>query len=198
MLHFAKKHEAAEAAQHREQAIVHQLISLDRHVRSKYKNTLLLKGAFPLKHWEQSSSLMKQAGTDLFLLTRENPSTSRVSSSACSIPQPRQQLNTTDSFLYALFHLMWQQTYHSKLRTPHFLSHWNMVPKLTDLDTHNKLALIKHMLSDNVYHVANKLHSHCDLPLRQLGGYKQPKPESSLVFSWGAQTATTLQAVPAI
>lgn len=47
-LHFAQQHVLAEAAQQREKAIVHQLMSLVRNVRwSKYKNTLFLKGAFP-------------------------------------------------------------------------------------------------------------------------------------------------------
>ena len=49
-------------------------------------------------------------GTDLFLLAGKNSSTSPVSSSAHSIPQPRWQLKTTDSFLYALFHLKRQWT----------------------------------------------------------------------------------------
>lgn len=82
-----------------------------------------------------------------------------------------------------------QQTRHSELQTPYLLSPGLWCPCRQTWDTHNRLALLKSMLlPDSI-----GSHSHYVLPLCKCVGYKQAKPESNLVSSWGAQTATTLQ-----
>lgn len=85
-----------------------QMVKVQKHFVPKRSFPLPFLGSC-FQHWEQPSALLKNSRKRFFFfkLTGKNSSTSPLPSSACSIPQPTQQPNTTDSFLDVLFYLTW-------------------------------------------------------------------------------------------
>lgn len=111
----------------------------------KVQKHFVPKRSFPLPFLGSCSTRNKLRPPEtsrifFFKLAGKNSSTSPLSSSSYSIPQPTQQLNTTDSFLDVLFYLTWPE---EVLQQTIELT----VPELwTDLDVQNRLTLIKQTL----------------------------------------------------